>query len=76
MAVELAQEEIWVNAVDPGIIDTLANPKATPKADHSKGAPLKGIGGVISDLVMPQNVCQTGSVIPVYGQSQGTNRAD
>jgi NAD(P)-dependent dehydrogenase (short-subunit alcohol dehydrogenase family) len=69
LAVELAPEEIWVNAIAPGIIDTLANRKAMPKADHSKWVPPKGIGRVVSNLVMPQNVCQTGSVIPVYGQS-------
>jgi NAD(P)-dependent dehydrogenase (short-subunit alcohol dehydrogenase family) len=69
LAVELAPEEIWVNAIAPGIIDTAANRAAMPDADHSKWAAPQGIGRVVSDLVMPQNVCQTGSVIPVYGQS-------
>lgn len=69
LAVELAPEKIWVNAIAPGIIDTVANRSAMPDADHSKWAAPEGIARVISDLVLPQNLCQTGSVVPVYGQS-------
>lgn len=69
LAVELAPERIWVNAIAPGIIDTPSNRSAMPKADHSKWPAPEAIARVVSDLVLPQNLCQTGAVVPVWGQS-------
>lgn len=69
LALELASEGIWVNAIAPGIVDTPANREAMPGADHSAWPSPKALGRVVSDLVLPQNACQTGAVIPVYGRS-------
>lgn len=69
LAQELAGEEIWVNAIAPGVIDTPANREAMPEADHGNWPSPQALGRVVSELVLPQNACQTGAVIPVYGRS-------
>jgi NAD(P)-dependent dehydrogenase (short-subunit alcohol dehydrogenase family) len=69
LAAELRQENINVNCVLPGTIDTPQNRQAMPKADHSRWVPPEAIADVIlflaSDAAWPVN----GAAVPVYGQS-------
>jgi NAD(P)-dependent dehydrogenase (short-subunit alcohol dehydrogenase family) len=69
MAAELKKDGININCVLPGTIDTEANRKSMPKADHSRWVPPEAIAGVIlflaSDAAWPIN----GAAVPVYGQS-------
>jgi NAD(P)-dependent dehydrogenase (short-subunit alcohol dehydrogenase family) len=69
LAAELRRENINVNCVVPGTIDTPENRQAMPKADHSRWVPPEAIADVIlflaSDAAWPVN----GAAVPVYGQS-------
>lgn len=69
LAEELAAETIWVNAVVPSIMDTLANRAAMPKADFSKWPKVSEVAATIAFLASPQNAATRGSLVPVYGQS-------
>jgi NAD(P)-dependent dehydrogenase (short-subunit alcohol dehydrogenase family) len=66
---ELADEEIWVNAVAPSILDTPANRAAMPDAPHERWVGLNAIAEVIAFLAAPDNRVTRGAVIPVYGRS-------
>jgi NAD(P)-dependent dehydrogenase (short-subunit alcohol dehydrogenase family) len=63
LAVELAPERIWVNAVIPSIMDTPANRAAMPNADFSD------VAATITFLASPQNAVTRGGLAPVWGQS-------
>ena len=69
LAAELRRENINVNCVLPGVIDTPQNRQAMPKADHSRWVVPEAIANVIlflaSDGAWPVN----GAAVPVYGQS-------
>ncbi len=69
LSAELRRENINVNCVLPGTIDTPQNRQAMPKADHSRWVPPEAIADVIlflaSDAAWPIN----GAAIPAYGQS-------
>jgi NAD(P)-dependent dehydrogenase (short-subunit alcohol dehydrogenase family) len=69
LAQELAEEQIWVNAVAPSILDTPANRAAMPDADHSRWVSLADAADVIAFLASPENRATRGAVIPVYGGS-------
>ena len=69
LAQELTDEQIWVNAVAPSIIDTPANRAATPEADHSRWVSPVDLAQVITFLASPHNRATRGAVIPVYGGS-------
>jgi len=64
---ELAEEQIWVNAVAPSILDTPANRAAMPDADFTRWVALDAIAAVIGFLASPQNGATRGAVLPVYG---------
>jgi NAD(P)-dependent dehydrogenase (short-subunit alcohol dehydrogenase family) len=66
---ELAPERIWVNAVAPSIMDTPANRKAMPKADHSTWPSVADVAATIAFLASPQNAVTRGAVAPVYGRA-------
>jgi NAD(P)-dependent dehydrogenase (short-subunit alcohol dehydrogenase family) len=68
LAAELRNENIWVNAVAPSTIDTPANRKAMPGADHSRWAPPEDIAEAILWLISPANTTVTGAIVPVYGR--------
>jgi NAD(P)-dependent dehydrogenase (short-subunit alcohol dehydrogenase family) len=65
---ELADEEIWVNAVAPATLDTPANRAAMPKADHSRWTPVDAVARVMVELASPANRTVRGAVVPVYGR--------
>jgi NAD(P)-dependent dehydrogenase (short-subunit alcohol dehydrogenase family) len=69
LAEELADEQIWVNAVAPSIIDTPANRTAMPGAEHDRWPSPAAIAEVVLQLASPANRCARGAVVPVYGRS-------
>lgn len=69
LAEEVAKNGILVNAVAPSIMDTPANRKAMPKADHSAWPKVDEVAATIAFLASPDNAVTRGGVIPVYGQS-------
>ena len=69
LAQETTEEEIWVNAVAPSILDTPANRAAMPDADHRRWVLPSDIAEIIAFLASPANRVTRGAVIPVYGGS-------
>jgi NAD(P)-dependent dehydrogenase (short-subunit alcohol dehydrogenase family) len=66
---EVVREEILVNAVAPSTMDTAANRRAMPTADHSIWPKVEEVAAVISFLASPENRVTRGAVVPVYGSS-------
>jgi NAD(P)-dependent dehydrogenase (short-subunit alcohol dehydrogenase family) len=60
---------ILVNAVLPSIIDTPANRKSMPTADHSKWPTPAQLAETIAFLASAQNTLTTGTLVPVYGRA-------
>jgi len=69
LAVEFAGDRILVNAVLPSIIDSPANRKAMPEADHDAWPKPAEIAEAIAFLVSPENTLTTGTLLPVYGRA-------
>jgi NAD(P)-dependent dehydrogenase (short-subunit alcohol dehydrogenase family) len=69
LAQETVDDDIWVNAVAPSILDTAANRAAMPDADHRRWVSPAAIAMLIAFLASPQNTVTRGAVIPVYGGS-------
>jgi NAD(P)-dependent dehydrogenase (short-subunit alcohol dehydrogenase family) len=69
LAEEVVQGGILVNAVAPSTIDTPANRKAMPKADHAAWAKVDEVTATILFLASPENRVTRGAVIPVYGRT-------
>lgn len=69
LAEELKTEQILVNAVAPGIIDTPTNRSAMPDLTASHLVTPIEIASVIVWLASPENSVASGAVIPVYGNS-------
>ena len=69
LAEEVAKDDILVNAVAPSIMDTPANRKAMPKADHSTWPKVEDVAATIAFLASPDNRVTRGAVVPVYGKS-------
>jgi len=67
LAEELAGEGIWVNAVVPSIMDTEANRRSMPSADHTKWPKLDEVATTIAFLASPQNAVTRAALVPVYG---------
>jgi len=69
LAEEVAGRGILVNAVVPSIMDTPANRKAMPDADHARWPKVDEVAATIAFLVSPQNTVTRGGLVPVYGRS-------
>lgn len=69
LAQELADEQIWVNAVAPSVLDTPANRAAMPDVDPSRWVSPADLAEIIVFLASPANRATRGAVIPVYGGS-------
>ena len=69
LAQELTEEQIWVNAVAPSVLDTAANRAAMPDADYRRWVAPADIAEIISFLASADNRVTRGAVIPVYGGS-------
>jgi len=69
LAEELTDEGIWVNAVVPSIMDTAANRKDMPDADHAKWPKVSEVAATIAFLASPENTVTRAALVPVYGKS-------
>ena len=66
---ELVGEGILCNAVLPSVIDTAANRRSMPDADHSTWPKPAEIAETIAFLVSPRNALTTGALVPVFGRA-------
>jgi NAD(P)-dependent dehydrogenase (short-subunit alcohol dehydrogenase family) len=69
LAEEVAKDGVLVNAVAPSIIDTPANRKAMPKADHAAWPKVEEIAATILFLASPENKVTRGTIATVYGKT-------
>jgi NAD(P)-dependent dehydrogenase (short-subunit alcohol dehydrogenase family) len=69
LAEEVAHGGVLVNAVAPSIMDTPANRKAMPKADHALWPKVEQVAATILFLASPENTVTRGAIVPVYGRS-------
>jgi NAD(P)-dependent dehydrogenase (short-subunit alcohol dehydrogenase family) len=68
LAEEVVKDGVLVNAVAPSILDTPANRKAMPKADHAAWPKVEDVAQTILFLASPSNKVTRGAVVPVYGR--------
>ncbi len=68
LAVEVASDQILVNAILPSIIDTPANRASMPMADFSAWPKPRELASAIAHLISPANAVTSGALIPVYGR--------
>lgn len=68
VAAEARDQGVLVNAVVPSIIDTPANRKAMPGADHASWPRAEEIAEAIAFLASPLNTLTSGALVPVYGR--------
>ena len=66
---EYRRDGVRCNAILPSVIDTPANRRAQPDADHSKWVPPQQIAKVVRFLVSDDSAPTSGAAIPVYGQA-------
>jgi NAD(P)-dependent dehydrogenase (short-subunit alcohol dehydrogenase family) len=69
LAEEVAKDGILVNAVAPSVMDTPANRKAMPKADHAAWPKVEEVAATIAFLASSDNRVTRGAIVPVYGKS-------
>jgi NAD(P)-dependent dehydrogenase (short-subunit alcohol dehydrogenase family) len=69
LAEEAVKDDILVNAVAPSILDTPANRKAMPKADHALWPKVEDVAQTILFLASPENKVTRGAIVPVYGRT-------
>ena len=69
LAEEVAGQDILVNAIAPSIMDTPANRKSMPKADHAGWPKVEEVARTILFLASPENRVTRGAVVPVYGRA-------
>jgi NAD(P)-dependent dehydrogenase (short-subunit alcohol dehydrogenase family) len=69
LAEEVARQDILVNAIAPSIMDTPANRKSMPKADHAAWPKVEDVAHTILFLASPDNTVTRGAVVPVYGRA-------
>ena len=69
LAEEVVKAGILVNAIAPSTMDTPANRRAMPKADHAAWAKVEEVAATILFLASPENRVTRGAVVPVYGRT-------
>jgi NAD(P)-dependent dehydrogenase (short-subunit alcohol dehydrogenase family) len=69
LAEEVVKDGILVNAVAPSTMDTPANRRAMPKADHAAWPKVEEVAATILFLASPENRVTRGGVVPVYGKA-------
>jgi NAD(P)-dependent dehydrogenase (short-subunit alcohol dehydrogenase family) len=69
LAAETIGDNILVNAIAPGTLDTPANRASMPKADPAKWAKPDEVAATILYLASPDNRVTSGGIVPVYGRS-------
>jgi len=69
LAAEVLADRILVNAIAPSIMDTEANRKAMPKADHALWPKVEEVASAICHLASTENRITSGAIIPVYGRA-------
>jgi NAD(P)-dependent dehydrogenase (short-subunit alcohol dehydrogenase family) len=69
LAAELRDQHITANAILPSTIDTAANRRGSPNADHSRWVQPAEIASVILFLAGPDARIISGASIPVYGRA-------
>ena len=69
LAEEVVRAGILVNAVAPSTMDTPANRRAMPEADHAAWPKVEEVAATILFLASPENRVTRGAVVPVYGRT-------
>lgn len=69
LAQELRGSGRTANAIVPKVIDTAANRRAMPNAEHDRWVPPRAIGKVIAWLASADSWPVSGAAIPVYGDT-------
>jgi NAD(P)-dependent dehydrogenase (short-subunit alcohol dehydrogenase family) len=69
LAAELRDQNITANAILPSTIDTPANRRGSPNADHSRWVQPAEIARVLMFLAGPDARIISGASIPVYGRA-------
>jgi NAD(P)-dependent dehydrogenase (short-subunit alcohol dehydrogenase family) len=69
VAVEYRDDGVRANAILPSVIDTPANRRSMPGADHDRWVKPQEIAAVIAHLVSDDSVATSGTTIPVYGRA-------
>lgn len=69
VAIEYRDDDIRCNAVLPSVIDTPANRRAQPKADHARWVSPQQVADVIRFLCDDASGSVSGASIPVYGRA-------
>ncbi len=69
LAAEYRKDDIRVNAILPSVIDTPANRRAMPDADHGRWVRPQQIAAVIRFLCEDGSQAISGAHVPVYGRA-------
>ncbi len=69
IALEVKDSGATANVVLPSVIDTPANRRAMPKADHSKWVKPESIARLIAWLASGEAADVNGAAIPIYGRA-------
>ena len=69
VAVEYRDDGIRCNAILPSVIDTPANRRSMPNADHDRWVKPAEIASVVAHLLSPDTGPTSGAAIPVYGRA-------
>ena len=69
LAAELRDGDVTANAILPSVIDTPANRRGNPDADHTRWVKPAELARVILFLVGPDARVISGAAIPVYGRA-------
>jgi NAD(P)-dependent dehydrogenase (short-subunit alcohol dehydrogenase family) len=69
LAVEYRDDGVRVNAIVPSVIDTPANRRSMPEADHSRWVAPEQVAAVVRLLCEDASQAVSGAHVPVYGRA-------